>query len=94
MEPSQREAALEVLRRADALLEEMAAQQRQKVLRLAREAVPGITADDVLNPHDFPALKAHPSFEYEDGLLGGILAAQTALRARITAKVMFAEEDQ
>ena len=62
------------------LLEGMIDQQRRKVLRLAREAVPNLGPDDVLNPHDFPELKAHPTFEFEDGLLSGLLAAQMAIR--------------
>jgi hypothetical protein len=66
---------------AEALLEEMITQQRAKVLRLAREAVPNIGPEDVLNPHDFPELRAHPTFEFEDGLLSGLVAAQVALRA-------------
>ncbi len=66
---------------AEALLEEMITQQRVKVLRLAREAVPNIGPEDVLNPHDFPELRAHPTFEFEDGLLSGLVAAQVALRA-------------
>jgi len=66
---------------AEALLEEMITQQRAKVLRLAREAVPNIGPEDVLNPHDFPELRAHPAFEFEDGLLSGLVAAQVALRA-------------
>ena len=66
---------------AEALLEQMISQQRAKVLRLAREAVPHIGPEDVLNPHDFPELKAHPTFEFEDGLLSGLVAAQVALRA-------------
>lgn len=68
-------------RAAEALLEQMISQQRTKVLRLAREAVPNIGPEDVLNPHDFPELKAHPTFEFEDGLLSGLVAAQVALRA-------------
>jgi hypothetical protein len=71
---------------ADRLFDELITQQRQKVLRLAREAVPDITPDDVLNPHDFPELKAHPTFEYEDGILAGYIAAQMALRARVIAR--------
>jgi len=63
---------------AEALLEGMISQQRAKVLRLAREAVPNIGPEDVLNPHDFPELKAHPTFEFEDGLLSGLVAAQAA----------------
>ena len=66
---------------AEALLEQMISQQRAKVLRLAREAVPNIGPEDVLNPHDFPELKAHPTFEFEDGLLSGLVAAQVAIRA-------------
>ena len=66
---------------AEALLEQMISQQRAKVLRLAREAVPNIGPEDVLNPHAFPELKAPPTFEFEDGLLSGLVAAQVALRA-------------
>ena len=66
---------------AEALLDGMISQQRAKVLRLAREAVPHLGPEDVLNPHDFPELKAHPTFEFEDGLLSGLVAAQVALRA-------------
>jgi hypothetical protein len=67
----------------DSLFEKMIGQQRAKVFRLAREAVPTIGPDDVLNPHDFPELKAHPTFEYEDGHLAGLLAAQMAFRAEV-----------
>ena len=71
------------LRIAEGLYGRMIDQQRQKVLRLAREAVPNIGPEDVLNPHDFPQLKAHPTFEYEDGILAGLVAAQIALRAEL-----------
>lgn len=63
------------------LLEAMAAQQRQKVLEAARRVVPHLTPDDLLNPHDFPALQSAPEFHYEDGILAGLLSAQAALRA-------------
>jgi hypothetical protein len=86
MDEQEKTAVLSVLAEIDALFGELIAQQRAKVLRLAREAVPDITPDDVLNPHDFPALKAHPSFEFEDGILSGYIAAQTAVRARVVVK--------
>ena len=86
-------AVLDVLTETDRLFDELITQQRAKVLRLAREAVPGITPEDVLNPHDFPALKAHATFEYEDGILAGYIAAQIAVRARVIAKRRFAEEE-
>lgn len=68
---------------SEELFTKMIDQQRQKVLRLAREAVPHISPEDVLNPHDYPELKAHPTFEFEDGLLSGLVAAQIAMRAEI-----------
>jgi hypothetical protein len=64
----------------------MIIQQRAKVNRLAREAVPDITPDDVLNPHDFPELKEHPTFEYEDGILAGYISSQMAIRAYAARK--------
>jgi hypothetical protein len=80
--------ALEVLAALDRMFEQMIAQQRHKVLRLAREAVPNIGPEDVLNPHDFPQLKAHPTFEFEDGLLSGLVAAHIAARAEINARYL------
>lgn len=74
------------LRVSEALFAKMIAQQRAKVLRLAREAVPNIGPEDVLNPHDFPELKAHPTFEFEDGLLSGLVSAQVAVRAEINLR--------
>jgi hypothetical protein len=71
------------LQLADGLFGKMIQQQREKVLRLAREAVPTLGPEDVLNPHDFPQLASHPGFEYEDGLLAGLVAAQIAVRAEI-----------
>jgi hypothetical protein len=68
---------------AERLFDQMIEQQRSKVLKLAREAVPHLSPEDVLNPNDFPELKAHPTFEYEDGILAGLVAAQIALRAEL-----------
>jgi len=72
-----------VVNACEAVFETMIEQQRAKVIRLAREAVPHISTEDVLNPHDYPELKAHPTFEYEDGLLAGLLSAQMAFRAEV-----------
>lgn len=73
---------------ADDLFAKMVDQQRMKVMRLAREAVPNISPEDVMNPHDFPELKAHPTFEYEDGILAGLIAAQIALRAELRQRML------
>jgi len=72
-----------VIDQTEALFEELIAQQNEKVLRHARLHIPHLTADDILNPHDYPQLMADPVFNYEEGLAAGLMAAQVAVRARI-----------
>jgi hypothetical protein len=69
------------MERFDALLEEMIDAQRARLLALARRLVPGITPEDLLQPHDHAALAAHPDYNFEDGILAGYLAVRAALRA-------------
>ena len=64
------------------LLEEMIVEQRAKVLALARRIEPTATFDDTLQPHDNPRISGNPFFQYEDGILAGLIAAQMAIRAR------------
>ena len=54
--------------------------QTTKVLDLARRLKPGLTMEDVQNPHDFPELD-DPDWHYADGILTGIKSVTTALRA-------------
>jgi len=63
------------------LLAEMTAQQEAKVLRLARGIVPHLTPEDLRNPHDFTPLVESAEFNYEDGILAGLRAAEVAVRA-------------
>lgn len=81
------ETALEMLELGTQLFDRMIAQQEAKVLRLAREAVPNINPEDVRNAHDFPALREHPTFEFEDGILAGLISAKIALRAEVKARL-------
>jgi hypothetical protein len=67
----------------EALLEEMVAQQRERLVALARTLDPALSADDLLSPDDFPAVSRDPRFNFEDGLLAGLLSARTAIRARV-----------
>jgi len=53
--------------------------QTGKVLELARRLRPGLTLDDILNPHDFPELG---DWQFEDGMLTGIQSVAAALRLR------------
>jgi hypothetical protein len=63
-----------------ALIAAMEDNQRQKVIDLARRLKPGLTAEDIRNPHDFPDLD-DPDWHFEDGQLTGIQSVQFALRA-------------
>lgn len=62
------------------VLEAMEENQRGKVIELARRLKPGLTAEDIRNPHDFPDLD-DPDWHFEDGQLTGIQSALFALRA-------------
>jgi|TARA_B100000809_G_scaffold202825_1_gene203730 hypothetical protein len=62
------------------ILESMVVRQREKLLKVARELVPNATPEDIRNPQDFSELLNDPLFNYEDGLLAGLLSAQAALR--------------
>jgi hypothetical protein len=81
------ETGREMLALAGQLFERMIAQQQAKVLRLAREAVPNITPEELRNPHDFAALKEHPTFEFEDGILSGLISAQVALNTELKSRM-------
>jgi hypothetical protein len=76
---------LQLLRQLDRLLDGMIAQQRGKVLAIGQTLVPALTSEDVLNPDGYPELAADGPFNYEDGLLAGLLAAQMAVRAELRA---------
>ena len=65
----------------DALLADMEDLQIGKVFDLARRLKPGLTLEDMRNPHDFPELN-DTDWHYEDGVLTGIQSVRSALRAR------------
>jgi predicted metal-binding protein len=62
------------------LLADMEELQRTKVVALARRLKPGLTAEDIRNPHDFPEL-VDPDWHYQDGVLTGIQSVISAVRA-------------
>ncbi len=63
------------------LLDEMIDAQRLRLLEIARRIEPGLSPEDLLQPHDHPKISAHPDFNFEDGILAGYLAIRAALRA-------------
>ena len=82
---STRNAESKIVMQIETLMTELIDHQQKKVLSIARSILPQLTADDILNPHDFPKLMAHPIFNYEEGLASGLMAAQMAIRAKINA---------
>jgi hypothetical protein len=62
------------------VMDELEALQRKKVLDLARRLKPGLTLEDVQNPHDFPELD-DPDWHYADGVLAGIASVKSAFAA-------------
>ncbi|MBF0492657.1 MAG: hypothetical protein HQM15_07750 [Deltaproteobacteria bacterium] len=66
---------------ADKILEEMIDLQRKKIRRVADELGVHLTGEDILNAHDFPQLIRSSRFNFEDGYLAGLLAAQMAFRS-------------
>ena len=71
--------AREAFRRVFELLSAMEEVQRVKVIELARRLKPGLTAEDIRNPHDFPDLD-DPDWHFEDGQLAGIQSVRFAIR--------------
>lgn len=61
-------------------LEKLEELQSQKVIDLARRLKPGLTSDDIKNPHDFPELD-DTDWHYADGVLAGVASVKTALAA-------------
>jgi hypothetical protein len=62
------------------VLDEMTRAQEEKLLALARRLVPHVTPEDLRNPHDFAPLLESAEFNFEDGILAGLLSAAAALR--------------
>jgi len=71
----------------DRLLDSMIGQQRQKLLETARRKIPHLTGEDVMTPEAYPDLYFDGPFNYEDGILNGLLSAQMAVRAHIRERL-------
>ena len=69
-----------LLDRILALIETMEESQKAKVIDLARRLKPGLTAEDIRNPHDFPDLD-DPDWHFVDGQLTGIQSVGFAIRS-------------
>lgn len=72
---------IDLIHRLEAHFDEMIEMQRKKLLVLARRSYPNFTEEDLFQPHDYPKLLQNPHFNFEDGLLAGLLQSQMSLRA-------------
>jgi hypothetical protein len=68
-------------RQVEELVESLEELQKGKVIDLARRLRPGLTSEDIANPHDFPEL-GDPDWQYADGVLAGVQSVLAAVRAR------------
>ena len=64
------------------LFDELVEGQQKKLLKFARQIIPNMTTDDLLQPNDFPQLEQNPLFRYEEGVLEGLLTARMAYLAK------------
>ncbi|MFN7132501.1 MAG: hypothetical protein ACK4N5_10495 [Myxococcales bacterium] len=73
----------QVLAELEQLFDGMLEHQRAKVLETARRKVPTLTPEDIMNPEQFPEIYEDGPFNFEDGILSGMVSAQIAMRARL-----------
>jgi hypothetical protein len=70
----------------ESLFDEMIDAQKDKIKKCADKIVTRLTADDLLQPNDFPELEGNPYFRYEEGVLEGLLTARMACLALLQEK--------
>ena len=70
---------LAVQQRLMRLLDQMVEQQRTRMWVIANRIAPGLSEDDLRDPHSFPQVNSRPEFTFEDGQLAGLISAQVAI---------------
>lgn len=65
------------------VLERMISQQRDKVRDVALDILPHLGPDDLQDPQDHPEVTDDAMFNFEDGLLAGLMSARMALRSTV-----------
>ncbi len=63
------------------LLEELEIHQKKHLMNFAKQFVPNITEEDILQPNDYSVLENNPLFRYEEGVFHGVLATISAIQA-------------
>ena len=62
-----------------AIVKQLIDEQQSKLEACARRIRPNVTAEDLLQPNDYPELELHPYFRHEEGILDGLRMAYMAL---------------
>ena len=65
------------------VLERMISQQRDKVRDVALDMLPHLNPDELQDPQDHPEVADDAMFNFEDGLLAGLMSARMALRSTV-----------
>lgn len=65
------------------VLERMISQQRDKVRDVALDILPHLSPDELQDPQDHPEVTDDAMFNFEDGLLAGLMSARMALRSTV-----------
>jgi hypothetical protein len=67
----------------DAVLERLISQQRNKIKEVALDIVPHLAPEQMQDPHDYPEVADDAMFNFEDGVLAGLMSARMALRTNV-----------
>lgn len=70
----------EIISLVEQKLTELHTYQIDRAKKAAHRIRANLTAEDLLNPDNFPEIIADPAFMYEDGQAAGIMSAKIALR--------------
>jgi hypothetical protein len=69
----------------EAVLERLIRQQRDKLVEVAQDILPHLTLEQAQHPHDYPEVAEDAMFNFEDGILAGLMSARQAIRSNIVA---------
>jgi hypothetical protein len=67
----------------DAILARLISQQRDKIKEVALDILPDLAPEQVHDPHDYPEVTDDAMFNFEDGVLAGLMSARMALRTNV-----------
>lgn len=67
----------------EAVLERLISEQRTKVVDVALDIRSDLTPEDLQNPQDHPEVAEDAMFNFEDGVLAGLMNARMALRSSV-----------